>query len=161
MARKTISGLYQRNGIWHIDKVFRGQRIQESTGSSDRKEVEQYLIHKLEKLREQKIYGVRTIRTGREAATRYLIEYKDQPSIGLTAIYLEQLDPYIGDQPLTHVDDETLATYIRDRLKSTRTSDGKLKPGVSHRTVNIALERVIRTCALENGVMSRSVPGST
>ena len=25
MARKTISGLYQRNGIWHIDKVFRGQ----------------------------------------------------------------------------------------------------------------------------------------
>ena len=45
MARKTISGLYQRNGIWHIDKVFRGQRIQESTGSSDRKEAEQYLIH--------------------------------------------------------------------------------------------------------------------
>jgi len=144
MARKTISGLYQRNGIWHIDKVFRGQRIQESTGSSDRKEAEQYLIHKLERLREQKIYGVRTIRTWREAATRYLIEYKDQPSIGLTAIYLEQLDPYIGDQPLTHVDDETLAPYIRDRLKSSRTSDGKLKPGVSHRTVNIALERVIR-----------------
>ena len=66
MARKTISGLYKRNGIWHIDKVFRGQRIQESTGSSDRKEAEQYLIHKLEKLREQKIYGVRTIRTWRE-----------------------------------------------------------------------------------------------
>lgn len=112
MARKTISGLYQRNGIWHIDKVFRGQRTQESTGSSDRKEAEQYLIHKLEKLREQKIYGVRTIRTWREAATRYLVEYKDQPSIGLTAIYLEQLDPYIGDQPLTHVDDEALAPYI-------------------------------------------------
>jgi hypothetical protein len=142
MARKTISGLYQRNGTWHIDKVFRGQRIQESTGSSDRKEAEQYLIHKLEKLREQKIYGVRTIRTWREAATRYLIEYKDQPSIGLTAIYLEQLDPYIGDQPLTHVDDETLAPYIRDRLKGTNqrwqveawrlTPHGEHRPGTRH-----------------------------
>lgn len=144
MAQKTISGLYQRNGIWHIDKVFRGQRIQESTGSSDRKEAEQYLIHKLEKLREQKIYGVRRIRTWREAATRYLVEYKDQPSIGLTAIYLEQLDPYIGDAPITHIDDETLAPYISDRLKPSKTSDGKVKHGVSYRTVNIALERVIR-----------------
>lgn len=99
MARKTISGLYQRNGIWHIDKIFRGQRIQESTGSSDRKEAEQYLIHKLEKLREQRIYGVRRIRTWREAATRFLVEYKDQPSIGLTAIHLMAVGPIYRGYP--------------------------------------------------------------
>ncbi|MCF5725275.1 site-specific integrase, partial [Pseudomonas syringae] len=43
MARKTMSGLYQRNGIWHIDKVVRGSRLQESTGASEREEAEQYL----------------------------------------------------------------------------------------------------------------------
>ncbi|UUY10625.1 tyrosine-type recombinase/integrase [Pseudomonas sp. J452] len=139
-----MTGLYERNGIWHVDKVVRGQRLQESTGTSNREEAEQYLIHRLEKLRQEKVYGIRRVRSWREAATRYLMEYKDMPSIGLAAIYLEQLDPYIGDLPLTHVDDESLAPYIRDKLKPSRTSTGKVKPGVTPRTVNIALEKVIR-----------------
>ncbi|WP_244231992.1 tyrosine-type recombinase/integrase [Pseudomonas aeruginosa] len=139
-----MTGLYERNGIWHVDKVVRGQRLQESTGTSNREEAEQYLIHRLEKLREEKVYGIRRIRSWREAATRYLVEYKDMPSIGLAAIYLEQLDPYIGDLPLTHVDDESLTPYIKDKLKPGRTSTGKVKPGVTPRTVNIALEKVIR-----------------
>lgn len=148
MARKTITGLYERNGIWHVDKVVRGQRLQESTGTGNREEAEQYLIHRLEKLREEKVYGIRRIRSWREAATRYLVEYKDMPSIGLAATYLEQLDPYIGDLPITHVDDESLAPYIRDKLKPGRTSTGKVKPGVTPRTVNIALEKVIRVLNL-------------
>lgn len=140
MARKTIAGLYQRNGIWHIDKVFRGHRLQESTGTSEREEAEQYLIHRLEKLRNQVVYGVRRVRIFREAATKYLVDFRDQPSIGLTATYLEQLDGYIGELPLTHIDDGTLAAYVRDRLKQ----------GVSNRTINIALERVIRILHLCN-----------
>nr|WP_237756822.1 tyrosine-type recombinase/integrase [Pseudomonas aeruginosa] len=139
-----MTGLYERNGIWHVDKVVRGQRLQESTGTNNREEAEQYLIHRLEKLREEKVYGIRRIRSWREAATRYLVEYKDMPSIGLAAIYLEQLDPYIGDLPLTHVDDESLAPFIKHKLKPGTTSTGKAKPGVTPRTVNIALEKVIR-----------------
>lgn len=122
------------NGIWKIDKRYKGQRIQESTGTSDREEAEQYLIHRLEQLRQEKVYGVRPVIRWREAATRYLIDFKDQPSIWLTAIYLEQLDPYLGDLPLTHIDDRSLAPYVK----------AKLQAGVSNRTVNIALERVIR-----------------
>ncbi|MBP3996704.1 tyrosine-type recombinase/integrase [Pseudomonas koreensis] len=144
MARRTISGLYERNGIWHIDKVVRGQRLQESTGSSERQEAEQYLIHRLEKLRQEKVYGVREVRTWREAATRFLVEFKDQASIALSASHIEQLDPYIGDLPITHIDDGTLAAFKRDRQKPTKTAKGKVKPGVSNRTVNIALQRVVR-----------------
>ena len=144
MARKTMSGLYERNGIWHIDKVVRGQRLQESTGTSEREEAEQYLIHRLEKLRQEKVYGVRQVRTWREAATRFLVEFKDQPSIALSALHIEQLDPYIGDLPITHIDDGTLAKFIKDRQAPSKTATGKIKPGVSNRTVNIALQRVVR-----------------
>ena len=148
MAKRTISGLYQRNGIWYIDKIYRGQRVRESTGSGDRKEAEQYLIHRLEQLRQQHIYGVRRVRTWREAATRYLVEYKDQPSIGLTALYLEQLDPYIGDRPVDHIDDEALAPYVKDRLAGRLRGSPEKGRCVAPRTINIALERVIRVLNL-------------
>ncbi len=139
MAQKAITGLQrQPNGIWKIDKVYRGERIQESTGTCDREEAEQYLIHLLEKKRQQKVYGVREVKTWREAATRYLLDNKDMPSIKLTATYLEQLDPYLGHLALPFVDDEVLAPYIKDRLNP---KEGK---PASPRTINIALERVIR-----------------
>lgn len=148
MARKTITGLSQRQGIWHIDKKINGERLYESTGTGDREEAERYLIHRLEKLRQQKIYGVRQVRIWREAATRFLLEFRDQPSIKLSAQYLMQLDPYIGELPLTHIDDHALAPFIRDKLLGGVLEDGTIKKGVSNRTVNIAIERVIRVLNL-------------
>lgn len=143
MAQKAITGLQQMpNGIWKIDKKYRGERIQESTGTCDRAEAEQYLIHKLEKLRQQKVYGIRRVRTWREAATRFLLEVKDQASIHISATYMEQLDPFIGDMPLTHIDDDALAPYVRSKLNPVTG-----KP-VTNRTVNIALQRVIRVLNL-------------
>ncbi|GLX90688.1 integrase [Pseudomonas fragi] len=102
------------------------------------------MIHRLEKLRQEKIYGVRQVRTWREAATRFLVEYQDQPSIALSASHIEQLDPYLGDLPITHVDDGTLAQFIKDRQTPGLTKTGKIKPGVANRTINIALQRVVR-----------------
>lgn len=46
-------------------------------------------------------------------------------------------DPFIGDMPLTHIDDDALAPYIQSKLNPA------LGP-VTNRTVNIALQRVIR-----------------
>ncbi|QPN47328.1 tyrosine-type recombinase/integrase [Priestia aryabhattai] len=148
MARKTITGLSQRNGIWHIDKRINGERLYESTGVGDRAEAENYLIHRLEQIRQRKVYGVRQVRTFREAATRYLLEHKDQPSIKLTALCLQQLDPYLGDLPLTHIDDQALAPFIRDRQTDEDLPNGKVRKAVSNRTVNIAIERVIRVLSL-------------
>lgn len=149
MAKKAITGLQKMpSGIWKIDKVYRGERIQESTGTCDRQEAEQYLIHLLEKMRQRKVYGVREIKTFATAAAKYLVENKEQPSIRLTALYLDQVVEYIGHLPLTHIDDEALADYIRDRKADSVMSDGKVKKGVSNRTVNIAIERVIRVLQL-------------
>lgn len=149
MARKQISGLTQKpNGIWYIDKWYKGKRILESTGTSEREEAETFLIHRLEQLRQESVYGVRRIRFWREAATKYLEDFSHQRSIWLTATYLEQLDPFIGHIRIDHIDDDTLAPYV-DFMKSER--DVRLKNGktriakpAANRTVNIALERVIR-----------------
>ncbi|NIE73060.1 tyrosine-type recombinase/integrase [Pantoea sp. Ap-967] len=149
MAKKAITGLQKMpSGIWKIDKVYRGERIQESTGTCDRQEAEQYLIHLLEKMRQRKVYGVREIKTFATAAAKYLVENKEQPSIRLTALYLEQMVEYIGHLPLTHIDDEALADYVRDRKADSVMPDGKVKKGVSNRTINIAIERVIRVLQL-------------
>ncbi|MDR7283527.1 integrase [Pseudomonas corrugata] len=148
MARKAISGLYQKGEVWQIDKVFRGQRLRESTGTGDRQEAEQYLIHRLEQLRQQKVYGVRRTRTWEEAATRFLIESKDQPSIKLTAHHLKQLHPYLKDLPLTHIDDQALEPFIKDRLKGMVLPGGKQLNPAAPRTINISIERVIRVLSL-------------
>ncbi|RON65893.1 integrase [Pseudomonas fluorescens] len=148
MARKAISGLYQKGGVWQIDKVFRGERLRDSTGTGDRQEAEQYLIHRLEQLRQQKVYGVRRTRTWEEAATRFLIESKDQPSIKLTAHHLKHLPPYLKDLPLTHIDDQALEPFVKDRLKGMVLPCGKKLKPVAPRTINISIERVIRVLSL-------------
>lgn len=148
MARKTITGLSQRNGLWHIDKKINGERLYESTGTGDREEAERYLIHRLEQIRQRKIYGVRQVRLFREAATRYILEHRDQASIKLTALCLQQLDRYIGELPLTHIDDQAMERFIKDRQTDKLLPNGRVKPAVSNRTVNIAIERVIRVLSL-------------
>ncbi|MEW9876604.1 tyrosine-type recombinase/integrase [Pseudomonas putida] len=131
-----------------MDKVYRGERIRESTGTSDREEAEQYLIHKLEQLRQRKVYGVRQVHTWEEAAMRYLLEVKDQPSIHLTALCMKQLHPYLGHLPLTHIDDQALEPFIRDRQTEKVLPDGTIEKAVSNRTINIAIERAVRVLTL-------------
>jgi len=96
----------------------------------------------LEKLRQQKVYGVRKVRTWREASIKFLLEVKDQASIHISATYMAQLDPFIGHLPITHVDDNSLASYIRSKLAP------EIGKPVTNRTVNIALQRVIRVLNL-------------
>ncbi|MBW5415076.1 tyrosine-type recombinase/integrase [Pseudomonas sp. MAG002Y] len=132
MRTKVITGLSQRNRIWHIDKKVDGIRLYESTRVSDRQEAERYLIHRLEQLRQQKVYRIRQVRLWEEAAAQFIKEFEDQPSIQLTVQYLKQLHPL---HCLNNIDDEALEPFIKHKLEV---------DGVSARTVNIALERVIR-----------------
>lgn len=146
MARtgKRMSGLTQRDGIWHINKVFKGERIYQSTGTGSLEEAEQILIHLLDQRRQQQLFGVRQVKTWRDAATRYLLENQDMPSIGLTATYLEQLDPFIGELPVTHIDDDALEPFRQWMREGGKMTSGKTKKPSSPRTINIALQRVVR-----------------
>jgi integrase len=139
MGRKTISGLYQRNGIWHINKRVRGYgRLYESTGTGDREEAEQYLIHRLEEVRKATIYGVKPDYSFRQAAIKYLVQSQKMRSFDLSKRYLEAADEFIGHLPLEEVHDETLQPLIKARLAK----------GNSIRTINIILQRVVRVLHL-------------
>ena len=132
MAKKNITGLTLRSGLWHIDKQVKGYgRLCESTGTNQREEAETYLIHRLEEIRNATVYGTRPTRIWRQAATKYLLENQDMPSKELNAIMFEQLDGFIGDLRLDRIHDLTLAPFIKHRLEV---------DGVKPRTVNIALE---------------------
>jgi hypothetical protein len=133
MGRKRSPGLYQRQGIWHIDKVIFGRRICESSGSSSAEEAERFLARISESIRQQMIYGVRPDRTFREAATKYLNE-SCKRSLARDAQDLVILDRHIGELRLRQVHMGTLAPYIAARRAD----------GVKSATVNRSLAVVRR-----------------
>jgi len=139
MGRSKTTGLTCRNGVWHIQKYIKGYgRLRESTGTCDYEEAERYLIARINQIRNASLYGVRPVRIFREAATKYLLEHQHMPSIKDTAIVLKQLDGFIGDVALNRIHDGAVAGFVRRRISD----------GVSHRTINIALERVVRILRL-------------
>lgn len=131
MGRKTIPGLIQRGEVWHIQKAIAGKRIRESTGTSDLKEAERYLAHRVEQIRQAEIYGVRPKRTFREAATRYLNE-AEKASLDKDAWALKRIDSFIGDLFLENVHMGTLRPYMEYGRRQ----------GWKNRTINMPMEVV-------------------
>lgn len=148
MARKRVSGLINRKGIWHVDKVVRGRRICESTGESEIEKAEEYLAHRVEELRQASIFGVRPKRTFKEAATKYLNE-TTKASAKDAAWCIEQVEDFVGNLPLEHVHMGTLQPFIDDRRAK----------GWKSRSINYPLQTVrhiLNLCARvwldENGL---------
>lgn len=123
------AGLIARGGIWHIDKRFRRSRIRESTGERDLAKAQEYLTRRLDEARQASVFGVRPMRSFRQAATKYLEEHQDKRSIADDALHLRQLDPYIGNLPLASIHMGTLRPFI----------DARRKQGRKSKTINLAL----------------------
>jgi integrase len=126
--KKTAKGLVKRNGIWHIEKQIKGQRIRESTGTGDKREAERHLAFVLEEHRKYVIYGDRRQYTFEEAATRYIQE-ETKKSLLRDAQDLKQVMHFIGHLPLKQVNKGTLETFVNQRKED----------GVKSGTVNRAL----------------------
>lgn len=132
MGRKRTPGLYNRKGIWHIDKTVFGRRICESTRTDSLEEAEKYVAKRSEEIRQATIFGVRPKRTFREAATRFLIENQHKASIRNDVAYIKQLDKYIGNLFVEAVHMGSLQPYIEARKEN----------GVKKRTINYGLQVV-------------------
>ena len=57
MGTQKMSGLTKRGGIWHIDKVFRGTRIRESTGTGEIVKAQELLAKRIDEIRAVQLYG--------------------------------------------------------------------------------------------------------
>jgi integrase len=140
MGQKVPPGLIKRGGIWHVQKTIAGKRIRESTDTSDLKEAERYLAHRMEEIRQASVYGVRPKRTWRQAATKYLNE-ATKTSLPRDAVLLGILEPFIGNLPLESVHMGTLQAYLNDRRKA----------GWKKRTINYGLQVTRRILNLAAG----------
>ena len=139
MGRRRTPGLRNRKGIWHIDKQILGQKIYESTGTSELETAELVLARRIEEIRQAKVFGVRPKRTFREAATKFLEENMHLASIDDYAMHIKQLDPYIGNLPLQNVHLGTLQPFIEARRKQgIKTKSINLALGVVRRILNLA-----------------------
>lgn len=136
MSKKT-TGLTKRNGIWHINKVIKGKRLYESTGSSDLEEAERYLAKRVTEMRGLLIYGERKSYTFIEAATKYLKE-EDKKSLDRDAVTLKAVMPYIGDLALEKIHRGTLDPFIADRKAA----------GIKNGTINRDIAIISRVLTL-------------
>lgn len=130
MAKK-IPGLVKRGDCWHIDKVIKGRRLCQSTGTSDLEEAQTFLARLMEEHRQATVYGVRPSRTFREAATKYLLEAQ-KTTLRDAAVQLKILDSFIGEFTLECVHMGSLQAFIQARREH----------GVKNRTINYALQTV-------------------
>ncbi len=131
---RRMPGLQRRGGVWYIDKVIYGTRICESTGTSDCKEAQALLAHRMEAARAVELFGARRDWIFREAATKFLTENTHKRSLERDARALARLDPFIGELRGRRVHHDTLQPYVRARLQN----------GISPGTINRDLAVVRR-----------------
>lgn len=130
---RTQSGIYQNpQGLWCVDKVFKGTRLRNRFEGFE--EAQAWLILQLEQLRQQHLFGIRQRRTFEEAAAKYLLDHQDKVSLQTDIYLLEKLVPFIGKLALDQIHDQTLLPYVRHRKAE----------GRSHKTINLGLGIVRR-----------------
>lgn len=130
--RRQMPGLRLKGGIWQIEKRCEhapGGWIRESTGKTRRAEAEQFLIRRLEELRQQAEHVELGIHTFEEAGLRYIEDIAQKPSADDMAMHLDALLPFIGQLPLDQVHDGTLKPFV----------DHEVKRGLAPKSINNAL----------------------
>jgi len=142
MGRKQTPGLYKRGEIWHIEKQVLGHRLRESTGAKSLQEAEQYLVRRIEDIRQAKIYGVRPKRSFKEAAVRFLTENQHKASINTDAILLKSICPFIGTLSLDQVHIGTLQDFIKAK------QDANLKTKSINNTLGL-VRHILKIAATE------------
>ena len=140
MGRKTTGiKLVRRNGAsnWYVEGTLFKRRVRQSTGTTSKEEAELIRNDIVNRLKRKHVYGEEdSVVDFNTIAAKYLNE-SIKVSIKEDARYIEQMAPYIGEQPMNKIyrgydgqnDPTPLEQFILDRAKDK----------VSARTINYAL----------------------
>jgi integrase len=140
MGRKTTGiKLVKRKGNpnWYAEGTLFKSRVRQSTGTTSKEEATLILNDIVSQLKRKHVYGEEDSVVGfNSVAAKYLNE-SIKVSIKEDARYIEQMAPYIGEQPMNKIyrgydgqnDPTPLEQFILDRAKDK----------VSARTINYAL----------------------
>ena len=140
MGRKTTGiKLVKRKGNpnWYAEGTLFKKRVRQSTGTASKEEATLILNDIVSQLKRKHVYGEEDSVVGfNSVAAKYLNE-SIKVSIKEDARYIEQMAPYIGEQPMNNIyrgydgrnDPTPLEQFILDRAKDK----------VSARTINYAL----------------------
>jgi len=126
MGRKKTPGLYKRGEHWHIDKIILGERVCESTGTSDLEQAERLLSELIRQRRELKLFGTRPRRAFSEALARY---YEERGGNEDVAYHCGMLDKLAGHLDITEIHMGVFQLFIKQRRKD----------GVKTKTINLTL----------------------
>jgi integrase len=121
MGRRATPGVYQnrRTGEWRVDKVVRGHRLQ-SRAHASYAAAEEWLLTQRALLVSRLPIESAGITFG-EAARRYLLELKEREEPVETKGYLLlPVVEHVGNLPLDQIYDDTLRSFVRERLSQGR-----------------------------------------
>ena len=142
MAQRKPPGLTKVGNVWHIDKQIRNYgRLCESCGTDDLDEAISLLNRRVEGIRKAVAYGIRPRKTFKQAAEKYLSEYKDKRSIGRDALDVRTVSPFIGDLPLEHIHDGTLERFKQKRLETVAPATVNRTLAIVRRILNLAARK--------------------
>ncbi len=137
--RKRPDGKYFKYIYFKVQ--YRKRRVRGSSGTTDPGEAERRLRRIKEQIDNQELYGVRPDRPFRLAAEKLMREFQGSPkTLRMYARSSDELDPWIGGDPLRLICKDRLRPFIEARRRD----------GVSVRTINLAIafvRRVLRLAA--------------
>lgn len=127
--------LYKRKGssIWWVRFTHKGNRIQQSSGTSERIKAEEYEAKLRSSMWEQERLGVKPIYQWNDAVVRYLRETQHKASQVSDMYHLRWLDKYLNGVEL-----QTIKRDLLDKISAAKKAEG-----VENSTVN-RVQEVVR-----------------
>lgn len=136
--------IYKRGKTWWVDFTIRGERVQQTAGTRDKKLAQEYHDRLKAKLWRQDKLGEQPDRTWQEAVVKYLTEeaHKNKASYEREKSKLAYLAPSLAPLTLSQITRQVLDDALRKKV-----SEGK-SPATLNRYVAV-VRQVMRRAALE------------